>query len=313
MLNVEKKFEILEKMKIDVNNKLDLLFLEKKNEYDCIDNHFVHFDSTHKQLRKDLDKLMKEDFLNEKFFDSAENMKNVKAFRDDKVGTKKKKPDSINYNKRNNNHFIKYRRNSSKSKKDKAVETESFSNDKKEKKSPQKIQLTFKNQIAEVDNNTGINKNSSCSGSPKEKNSKISKFYDRENFYLANQLVKLRCKLNLINNKNKLLKNILHKNIEVKNCNILDKFINSFIEKLAINWKEISELIIDELIEQEIYNLNELELYKMNLNHTIPTDKVRVEKLEKNSSCVESLNEINKIIADCRYKEEAIFSKYNFK
>jgi hypothetical protein len=310
MLNVEKKFEILEKMKIDVNKKLDLLFLEKRNYLDYKDKYFVEFDRRN-QLRNDLDKLMKEDFLNDKFFNPAEHMKKGNFFSKDQVGPKTKKVDSIKYNKSNN--FIKNERNSSKSKefKDKAVETESFSNDEKDKKLHQKFHLTFKNQIADVDSKICIDRNSSCS--PNEKNSKVSKFYDKENFYLANELVNLRCKLNKINNKNKLLKNILHAKIEVKNCHILDKFINSFIEKLAINWKEISELIIDELIEQEIYHLNELELTKMNVYHTIPTEKTRVEKLEKNSSCVESLNEINKIIADCRYNEESITSKYYFK
>ena len=50
----------------------------------------------------------------------------------------------------------------------------------------------------------------------------------------------------------------------VKNTNVLEKFIGKFVERLSLNWDEIVENIIDELLLDETYILNEIDLKKIN-------------------------------------------------
>ena len=80
-----------------------------------------------------------------------------------------------------------------------------------------------------------------------EKEFKYYKLHKKQNDFLTNELVNLRVKLNKIKNKNQILKRIMKNEEGVKNCNLIGKLIISYIEKLAVNWDEIVEMLIDEL------------------------------------------------------------------
>ena len=97
----------------------------------------------------------------------------------------------------------------------------------------------------------------------------------------------------------------------------LEKFINSFVEKLSINWNDIVEEIIDELLIQEVYELNSIELDKMKYNELKLTTFADVlqnaptTKETKFNFLFDSLDEVSAMISDVKNKEMSISKKYN--
>ena len=90
--------------------------------------------------------------------------------------------------------------------------------------------------------------------------------HKKQNAFLTNELTSLKLKLNKLQNDNEKLNSLVRSTQKVNNYKFLEKFINNFVEKLAINWNDIVEEIIEDLLIQEVYQLNELELQKMNLS-----------------------------------------------
>ena len=88
--------------------------------------------------------------------------------------------------------------------------------------------------------------------------------HKQQNIYLSNELTRLKCKLNQIRKDNEFLKSVINEKGMVKNTNVLEKFIGKFVERLSLNWDEIVNMIIDELLIEESYVLNEIELKKIN-------------------------------------------------
>ncbi|MCQ2815801.1 MAG: hypothetical protein MJ252_00900 [archaeon] len=84
----------------------------------------------------------------------------------------------------------------------------------------------------------------------------------RQGIFLTNELTNLKIKMKKMENQNKVLNTLINSQKEIKNTKLIDRFISSFIEKLSINWHEVVDIIIDELIEEEVLNLNEMELQK---------------------------------------------------
>jgi len=93
---------------------------------------------------------------------------------------------------------------------------------------------------------------------------KLDSIYKEQNKFLGNELTLLKCKLNKIRKDNEFLQSLIHEKGMVKNSNVLEKFIGGFIEKLSLNWDDIVNIIIDEIIIDEIHELNEIELNKKN-------------------------------------------------
>ena len=93
---------------------------------------------------------------------------------------------------------------------------------------------------------------------------KLEFLQKQQNIFLGNELTLLKCKLNKIRKENEFLQSLIHEKGMVKNINVLEKFIGGFVEKLSLNWNEIVENIIDEIIIDEIHELNEIELNKVN-------------------------------------------------
>ena len=88
--------------------------------------------------------------------------------------------------------------------------------------------------------------------------------HKQQNIFLSNELTLLKCKLNKIRKDNEFLQSLIHEKGMVKNTNVLEKFIGKFVERLSLNWDEIVNMIIDEILIDEAYELNNIDLKKMN-------------------------------------------------
>ena len=141
--------------------------------------------------------------------------------------------------------------------------------------------------------------------------------HKKQNAFLTNELTSLKLKLNKLQNDNEKLNSLVLSIQKVNNYKFLEKFINNFVEKLAINWNDIVEEIIEDLLVQEVYQLNELELQKMNYNElrvttfadilkNAPTQEMKYDLM------FDSLDEVSKMISYVKKKEQSIGQKYNF-
>ena len=88
--------------------------------------------------------------------------------------------------------------------------------------------------------------------------------HKQQNIFLSNELTKLKIKLNKIRKDNEFLQSVINEKGMVKNTNVLEKFIGKFVERLSLNWDDIVNMIIDEILIDEVYELNELDLKKIN-------------------------------------------------
>jgi len=73
-----------------------------------------------------------------------------------------------------------------------------------------------------------------------------------ENLFLSGQMESIKNKLNSFQKKNNDIKNLLESSNQVTNVKLLDKIINSFIENVVVNWNEVTDLLIDEMIYEEV-------------------------------------------------------------
>ena len=180
-------------------------------------------------------------------------------------------------------------------------------------KIPTKIQLSY---------NNGFNQNYDNFSETFDDKNNLYLLTKKQNVFLENELINLKVKINKIRNSNQLLKNLLNKENKCKNPKILEKFIENFIEKLAVNWNEICDLIIDEMLEQEVFELNELELKKIHFDELKLTTFKDVLKNapnkinfnnnnNQNNLMFESFYEIQRICNEIRNKEFEIQNKYN--
>ena len=117
----------------------------------------------------------------------------------------------------------------------------------------------------------------------------------------------------------------------VKNITVLEKFIGKFVERLSLNWDEIVNMIIDELLIEEAYELNKIDLKKMKYDRNkLVKNMIKAgfggilsEKDEKSSyygsvsSNMELIEEnidfIKKMLKNCKDNENEIKKKYNLK
>ncbi len=92
----------------------------------------------------------------------------------------------------------------------------------------------------------------------------IELLHQQQKIFLGNELSILKIKLNELRKQNEDLKRLSNEKGMVKNITVLEKFIGKFVERLSLNWDEIVNMIIDELLIEESYVLNEIELKKIN-------------------------------------------------
>ena len=150
--------------------------------------------------------------------------------------------------------------------------------------------------------------------------------HKQQNIFLSNELTLLKCKLNKIRKENEYLQSLMHEKGMVKNTNVLEKFIGGFVEKLSLNWNDIVEDIIDEMIVDEIHELNEIELNKVNYekNKNILINNLFNDELngiiqkkseEENTNIdllIGNVEQIKKILNSVKESENNIKAKYNF-
>ena len=125
----------------------------------------------------------------------------------------------------------------------------------------------------------------------------------------------------------------------VKNTNVLEKFIGKFVERLSLYWDEIVNMVIDELLIEEAYELNEIDLkkidYEKNKNKLIKNlikagyggimpDNEEKDGINNSSYYGSSVNSnmdiildnidfIQKMLKTCKDNENNIKKKYNLK
>ena len=151
---------------------------------------------------------------------------------------------------------------------------------------------------------------------------KLELLHKQQNIFLGNELTLLKIKLNKIRKENEFLQSLIHEKGMVKNTNVLEKFIGGFVEKLSLNWNEIVENIIDEIIIDEIHELNEIELNKVNYEKN---KNILIKNLynagfggiipeEQNTYAnllIGNVEQIKKILNSVKESENNIKAKYN--
>ena len=155
--------------------------------------------------------------------------------------------------------------------------------------------------------------------------------HKQQNIFLSNELTVLKCKLNKIRKDNEFLQSVINEKGMVKNTNVLEKFIGKFVERLSSNWDEIVNMIIDEMLIDEAYELNEIDLkkinYEKNKNKLIKNlveagfggvltenDENNLNDLNTNMDLiVENLDFIQKMLNNVKQNEKDKKIKYNIK
>ena len=153
---------------------------------------------------------------------------------------------------------------------------------------------------------------------------KLELLHKQQNIFLGNELTLLKCKLNKIRKENEFLQSLIHEKGMVKNTNVLEKFIGGFVEKLSLNWNEIVENIIDEIIIDEVHELNEIELNKVNYEknknllinnlYNAGYGGIIPDKPEDNTNVdllIGNIEQIKKILNSVKESENNIKAKYN--
>lgn len=152
----------------------------------------------------------------------------------------------------------------------------------------------------------------------KQKNQEL--LHKKQNVFLGNELTKLKVELNKIRKDNEFLQTLIHEKGTVKNQNVLSKLIGNFVERMSMNWNDVSELIIDEMIIDEVHELNEIELkknYEKNKNKLIdnlePQKIVEMEDQTNGNLLLENLSMIKNLINSINTSEKQLRIKYNKK
>ena len=149
----------------------------------------------------------------------------------------------------------------------------------------------------------------------------------QQNIYLSNELITLKNKLNNLRKDNEFLKSVINEKGMVKNTNVLEKFIGKFIERLSLNWDEIVDMIIDEILIDEAYVLNEIDLKKINYekNKNILIKNLMkagfggiIPENEENSNTnmdliFDNVDFIQKVLNNVKQNEREMKIKYNIK
>ena len=297
MNSVQKKLKELEKLKKEISDKLDkydynfnkenkkidlssinneIEISEEKNNKK-IDNNIIG--KNYKQImNKRLDDIMgkiNDNIINQNYSNFYKFLSQASPYQ--KIKTKKiiqkteeskeskeniQEKEIIPINTSNNNIGLK---NSEKSN-EKDLNEEKNSNKESEIKNEFKEINIDEEKNDKKNENIIINYNGAGKIDLEELNSKkdLELLQKEQNILLSNELIKLKCKLNDIKKDNEFLKSVINEKGMVKNTNVLEKFIGKFVQRLSLNWDKIVEMIIDELLLEETYQINEIDLKRIN-------------------------------------------------
>jgi hypothetical protein len=101
----------------------------------------------------------------------------------------------------------------------------------------------------------------------------------------------------------------------VINRDILYRVFMPFVDLILLNWEILTDIIIDDLITQEVYNLNSLENQSKSPPKHIPNPAFTLEKIEKigNIGNIEKhdAKSILDFVKECKAIEEELLYKYS--
>ena len=143
----------------------------------------------------------------------------------------------------------------------------------------------------------------------------------KRNKFLENELNYLKYKLNSIQNQKNFIQKVIMNDNNMKRY-LFDIFTVNYFKQIALNWKEVSDFLIDELIIDEIHELTKIKL-KSRKNER--TEEEKEKKLNGNNlqiSPVEfeelilfnnSLKGIKETIKSVKESEKNLCKKYKIK
>ncbi len=143
----------------------------------------------------------------------------------------------------------------------------------------------------------------------------------KRNKYLENEVNYLKYKLDNVEKQRNFIQNNL---IENKNINksLFDVFLVKYFKNIALNWKDISDEIINELIIDEIHELTKI---KLQLRNAKRQEEKKIIKENKENNYIspfeieefilfnENLKEIKQVIRSVKESERNLCKKYKIK
>ena len=139
--------------------------------------------------------------------------------------------------------------------------------------------------------------------------------------FLENETNYLKFKLKNVENQKEFLQNIIMKNKNI-NRSIFDIFLVEYYKKIALNWKDISDNLIDELIFDEIYEFTNIKLKLRRIKRE--KEKEEQKEVENNNIISpieieefllfnENLQAIKTVIRSVKESEKNLCKKYKIK
>ena len=285
-----------------IQNEEEEFQMYQNNDYDI--NNFPNIDS---EYRKQLDERM--DLLMEKI---DQNINNTNNYNQLNMIIHNSKINYLNNYKPNNNNNNYYQI-------DKSLEKNYIHpNDNDigeiiEEKSEEEVSQKLESKKETISSKNQIIKD-------KENDNLKNKLLKRNKF-LENEINYLKYKLNSIQNQKNLIQKVIMNDNNMKRY-LFDIFTVNYFKQIALNWKEVSDFLIDELIIDEIHELTKIKL-KSRKNER--TEEEKEKKLSGNNlqlSPVEfeelilfnnSLKGIKETIKSVKESEKNLCKKYKIK
>ena len=285
-----------------IQNEEEEFQMYQNNDYDI--NNFPNIDS---EYRKQLDERM--DLLMEKI---DQNINNTNNYNQLNMIIHNSKINYINNYKPNNNNNNYYQI-------DKSLEKNYIHpNDNDigeiiEEKSEEEVSQKLESKKETISSKNQLIKD-------KENDNLKNKLLKRNKF-LENEINYLKYKLNSIQNQKNFIQKVIMNDNNMKRY-LFDIFTVNYFKQIALNWKEVSDFLIDELIIDEIHELTKIKL-KSRKNER--TEEEKEKKLNGNNlqiSPVEfeelilfnnSLKGIKETIKSVKESEKNLCKKYKIK
>ena len=285
-----------------IQNEEEEFQMYQNNDYDI--NNFPNIDS---EYRKQLDERM--DLLMEKI---EQNINNTNNYNQLNMIIHNSKINYINNYKPNNNNNNYYQI-------DKSLEKNYIHpNDNDigeiiEEKSEEEVSQKLESKKETISSKNQLIKD-------KENDNLKNKLLKRNKF-LENEINYLKYKLNSIQNQKNFIQKVIMNDNNMKRY-LFDIFTVNYFKQIALNWKEVSDFLIDELIIDEIHELTKIKL-KSRKNER--TEEEKEKKLNGNNlqlSPVEfeelilfnnSLKGIKETIKSVKESEKNLCKKYKIK
>ena len=151
-----------------------------------------------------------------------------------------------------------------------------------------------------------------------DNNEIINKLIKRNKF-LENEVNYLKYKLNKVENQKNFIQDIVKKDTYIKR-HLFDIFIVDYFRKIALNWKEVSNALIDELIIDEIHELTKVKLKLRHIKRIDEEDKKEKDDSEITPIDIEEFNLFNdnlkgikQTIKSVKESERNLCKKYKIK